>query len=557
MKKEYTISEMKSLLNGMSGMYDLTRVVDPIECRVLELQDDGHVKMGIKCYSVWDSDQKCIDCSSSCAHWSGCHHQKTEHFQGKLFNIHSNPVTLKMDDGGSFEAVLELVSVVNDPNNSGVNITHTHDREAEDVDYSAVKFRAHHDGLTRTLNAEAFYERSREKLTVNSHIGWVMAAANIMNFRMVNTLFGVAKGNEVLMRLADLLNKTADGCGGLCGRLAGDYFALLLPKKSFSEQALLDAAETVARETNNGVYSLYIHFGIYDIVDSSVPVSVMCDRANMALRTKKGVAKSCAAYFDKSMMERSLFEHEVISSFDAALKSGQFRVYLQPLVGDDGRPFGAEALVRWVRPDGSIVSPADFIEILERAGLIHELDMYMWEQAASWLGKWKNTSKDRLTISVNMSAKDFYSIDVYGVLTGLLKKYDIPAGRLRLEITETAVLEDPERSISVISRLREAGFYVEIDDFGKDHSSLSMLKDIHVDMLKIDMGFLRETENRERSDIILSSVINMANSLGMDVVTEGVETEQQLRSLYSMGCRFYQGYYFSRPIPAEEFDRNY
>ena len=156
-----------------------------------------------------------------------------------------------------------------------------------------------------------------------------------------------------------------------------------------------------------------------------------------------------------------------------------------------------------------------------------------------------------------MSAKDVYSVDVYDVLTRLVDQYGVDCRLLRLEITETALLADPEKSLAVVSRLRERGFFVEIDDFGSGYSSLSLLKNIKADMLKIDMGFLHEINDRERSRVILRSVIDLAGSLGMEVLTEGVETEQQLQCLSDMGCSSFQGYYFSRPIPVEAFEEKY
>jgi EAL domain-containing protein (putative c-di-GMP-specific phosphodiesterase class I) len=229
-------------------------------------------------------------------------------------------------------------------------------------------------------------------------------------------------------------------------------------------------------------------------------------------------------------------------------------MYLQPQVDRNGRAFGAEALVRWRRPDGSLMMPGDFIETLENAGLIQRLDMYMWERAIRQLSAWQGTAKEGLAISVNVSAKDFYSIDVYDVLTKLVDRYGVDCHMLRLEITETALLAEPEKSIAVVSQLRQRGFFVEIDDFGSGYSSLSLLKNIQADMLKIDMGFLREINDQERSRVILQSVINLAGSLGMDVITEGVETEQQLQALVAMGCESFQGYYFSRPITVEAFE---
>ena len=201
--------------------------------------------------------------------------------------------------------------------------------------------------------------------------------------------------------------------------------------------------------------------------------------------------------------------------------------------------------------------PGDFIETLERVGLIQELDLYMWECAVRQLSAWKNTKNRNTAISVNMSAKDFYSLDVYQILTDLIEQYDVDSRLLRLEITETALLVEPDQINDVISRLRRRGFLVEIDDFGKGYSSLSLLKTIQADVLKIDMEFLREIERSERNSVILQSVINLAESLGMDVITEGVETKQQLQTLTAMGCSHFQGYYFSRPIPVKEFETKY
>ena len=198
--------------------------------------------------------------------------------------------------------------------------------------------------------------------------------------------------------------------------------------------------------------------------------------------------------------------------------------------------------------------PGDFIETLEHAGLIHRLDAHMWELAVAQLAAWADTPLEGVTISVNVSAKDFFSLDVFGVLTELTERYGVACERLKVEITETSLIEEMERGNAMLARLRERGFTVEIDDFGKDNSSLGLLKDVQADVLKIDMGLTREIERNHRSRAIVASVVGMAASLGMGVVTEGVETEEQLDLLVGMGCRQFQGYYFSRPITVEEFE---
>jgi EAL domain-containing protein (putative c-di-GMP-specific phosphodiesterase class I) len=381
-----------------------------------------------------------------------------------------------------------------------------------------------------------------------------MVTANIMNFRFINTLFGDLKGNEVLIRTSDILNEIAESAGGLCGRLGGDQFAMLMTRQGFSEESLLEAAQILAKDFSSGMYTFCIHFGVYEVDDPSIPVSVMCGRANSALRTIREDLTQTVAHFNHDILERMLLEHKVIGGFEDALNGGEFRMYLQPMVDENSRIIGAEALARWVRPDGSMIMPDQFIETLENAGLIQKLDMYIWELAARQLSAWKGTDKQELTISVNMSARDFYSIDVYDVLTELVERYGIDSSKLRLEITETALLVEPEKSNAIVTDLRRKGFIVEIDDFGKGYSSLSLMKSIHADVIKIDKDFLKEIRDKDRNRMILNSVISLAGSLGMDIIVEGVETERQHKVLTEMGCRHFQGFYFSRPVPVDEFE---
>ena len=548
---EYTTEEMQSLLESISGMYDMARVVDPIECRVLELHSDGTIGRSERCYGIWNAGQSCVNCTSALACRTGCHQEKAEFFNDQVYHIHSNPVKLSLPDGGAYDAVVELVSIGQEERDAAA----ANDRAAENVDQKATQYHAQHDILTEALNPRAFSELCREAIEKNSGQHWCMITSDIMDFRLVNTLFGVQKGNEVIVRTAELLQRIAQEASGLCGRLGDDRFALLLPEASYREESLKNAAEILAAEFSSGFYTCCIHFGVYEVEDTSFAVSVMCDRANMALRTIHRDLTETLAYYSEAMMRDSLFAQEVVSGFEDALQEGQFQMYLQPLTYENGQILGAEALVRWHRPDGTITMPTDFIEILERARLIHKLDMYIWECAVRQLAVWKGTARQDLTISVNMSARDVYSMDVYQVLTELTDRYHVPSNRLKLEITETALLEDLKKGSEVISKLRENGFSIGVDDFGKGYSSISLLKNIPADILKIDMCLLQEIESKKRSRTILESIIHMATSLEMDVVTEGIETETQLQSLVNMGCHMFQGFYFYKPMPVPEFEQ--
>ena len=548
---EYTVEELKTFLEEMSEKYALARVVDPIECRIIELKDDGRINMNESCYGIWNSEQKCINCSSALACRTGCHQEKAEHFKDNYYFVQSNPVKLKLSDGSIYNAVVELVNVEKESDVAANN------REAENVGTRAAHYLAHHDSLTNVLNSDAFYELARGMIKNSPGNSWVMITSNIMNFRLVNTLFGDQKGKEVLARTASLMREVSEASRGLCGRLGSDQFAVLIPGSTYKEERLTSIARTLAETYNCGMYKFHNHFGVYEICDPSIPVSVMCGRANSALRMIREDLTRTVAYFDDTILQKIVMEQTVLGSFEEALSGGQFRMYLQPLVRKDGSVIGAEALARWYRPDGSMIMPGDFIETLETAGLIHKLDRYMWELAVKQLSLWKGTEKKDLTISVNVSAKDFYSIDVARVMTELVDKYGVESHMLRLEITETAFLGKPDKYENIVSELRQKGFIVEIDDFGKDNSTLSFLKDIKADVLKIDMSFLQEIRDNERNQIILKSVISMADSLGMDVITEGVETEEQLRVLTEMGCNHFQGYFFCRPVPVDEFEKKY
>lgn len=365
---EYEIKEMKALIESLSGMYDLVRVVDPAERRVLKLGDDGSISMKQSCYCIWDSDQKCANCSSALSCKTGCNHEKAEYFRDSIYNIQSNPVRLKLSDGGVFEAVVELVSI----------------------------------------------------------------------------------------KSAELLQEIADNCSGLCSRLYRDKFAVLLPAEKYNEDIFTKAAQIINDTFTTGVYTIRVLFGVYDVTNHDIPISVMCDRANMSLRNLNGSFQRNIAYFDDTIMQKSIDEQKIISGFDTALAEGHLCMYLQPLIKEDEKLFGAEALARWIYPDGTVISPAVFIKILEDAGLIHKLDKYIWEQAVKQLNVWKNTEMNKLSISVNMSAKDFYNIDVYSVLMDLVEKYDVEHEKLRIEITESTLIENIDNIYPIISKLQAA-----------------------------------------------------------------------------------------------------
>ena len=418
------------------------------------------------------------------------------------------------------------------------------------------KYKASHDSLTGLLNRDQFYEDVHDMVNRHHDTTFYLICSNIKDFKFINEIFGMEKGNQVLIKQAKLMaSNTSERT--ICARLMNDRFALCMPREEFDENRVADSIRELQHEFSGNSFHLHTYMGVYEIRDRDEAVRIMVDKANIAADTIKNDFDCCVAYYDGHLLEISIEQRRLLGEFEPALQKDEFAMYLQPQVNCDGVAKGAEALVRWVHPSRGILTPYAFIDILENAGLIYKLDLYIWEKAAQKLAEWKEKGYGSYHISVNISTKDFYIIDIYETFTGLISKYDIPASKLHLEITETTLMTDFEKNMNIIHKLQDAGFRVEIDDFGSGYSSLNMLKDISADVLKIDMGFLRESENEVKGQDILESIITLASKIGMDVITEGVETKKQLDMLTMMGCHEFQGYYFSKPVPVSEFEEKY
>ena len=263
------------------------------------------------------------------------------------------------------------------------------------------------------------------------------------------------------------------------------------------------------------------------------------------------------AYYSDTIREQMVKEQMLFGEMHRAIRDREMIIYLQGLYDASENLVGAEALVRWAHPEKGILSAGEFVGVLENNGLIVSLDQYVWELACQQLQKWQQEGKRALFLAVNISAKDFDTIDVCEVLIGLVNKYGINPEKLRLEITETALMTSVDNTIKVIEKLRENGFKVEIDDFGSGYSSLNMLKDIVVDVVKLDMKFLRKCKDEERSKTILQMMVDLVKKLDMQVIVEGVETKEQLEFLKSYNCDVFQGYLLMRPMDVENFERIY
>ena len=418
------------------------------------------------------------------------------------------------------------------------------------------RYAANHDELTGLYNKKCFYKRVTKQLEADPEGEYLLACSDIRNFKLVNDVFGDEKGDELLIKIADTL-RARNTEGEVYGRLENDRFGLLMKKQNFREQTFLPDNQSVIYIDGNYTYPIKVCVGIYEIGNKAVPVSVMCDRAFMAIATIKDNYEKNLAYYDDTLRNNVLREQKLIGELTEALTSGQFKIFLQPQMDAEGKVLGAEALVRWQHPERGMISPGEFIGVFEKNGTITKLDRHIWELACAQLKKWKDRGREDLYISVNISPKDFYFMDLYKTFCGLVEQYGICAAKLKLEITETSVMSDLEKQLKLISKLRNAGFIVEMDDFGSGYSSLNMLKEIKVDVLKIDMAFLGKTEDEERARKILKMVVELSKQLQVPVITEGVETSEQVEFLKNIGCEIFQGYYFAKPMEINAFEEKY
>lgn len=430
-----------------------------------------------------------------------------------------------------------------------------HDRTQEEDAINKERFLASHDSLTGLYNSMYFYEKVKRTLETDTDNEYIMICSDFDNFKLLNNVLGTEAGDNFLIQTAHLI-KTYIRSNGIYARLHSDKFALFIKKEYYSERKFAAGIERVGKINKEFLYPLSVYIGVYDISDTSIPISVMCNRAFTAISTIKGSHTQHIAYYNEGLIEKAVKEQKFINDFKRALERRQFLTFLQPQVSADGKLFGAEVLVRWYNPSEGLVGPEEFIPLLEKKGLIIELDKFIWENAAKLLNKWGKIGLNHY-ISVNISPIDFCYADIYKTFTSLVKKYDIDPKMLKLEIAESDVLWDLERRQEVISKLRKFGFDIVLDGFGKRYSSFKNPKYLTFNILKIDMPTSYKNHNSERAQTILKSIVNMAKELDIQVIPVGVETEKQVSFLKSIGCERFQGFYFDQPMTVEEFKYKY
>ncbi|MGN1102659.1 MAG: putative bifunctional diguanylate cyclase/phosphodiesterase, partial [Huintestinicola sp.] len=413
---------------------------------------------------------------------------------------------------------------------------------------------AEYDITTGIFNKQTFFMETRRLLEQYVDDEFCIIRFDIDNFKLINELFGHDEGDKVLTHIASHLeNMLMNYDRRSYGRLEADIFCICIKKEDTP-----DVLQKVTHITDDYPldFDMLITTGVYEISDRNLSIDVMCDRAHLASKTIKGNYITRTAYFDEQLHESILNEQVITSLMNTAIEEKQFIVYYQPKFHISNNSIcGAEALVRWIHPERGMIYPDKFIPVFERNGFIMKLDEYVWEQVCSDMRENLDLGKKVLPVSVNISKINLYNPRLCDTLIGLVEKYNIPVNLFQLELTESAFTDNKFVLINVMERLKNYGFTVMMDDFGSGYSSLNMLKEIPVDVLKIDLHFLSGDDESGKGGKILSSVITMAKWLNMHVITEGIETKRQLDFLRSIGCEDGQGYYFAKPMTRADYEK--
>ena len=409
------------------------------------------------------------------------------------------------------------------------------------------------DEQTGLLRAQALHRKANQMLSASPGVEFDFIALEIHSLRMVNELFGHKAGNQLLQDVALFLGGIPGMEQGLLGHFAGTAFLVFAP-------SALQLCDTIERELTAYLKGyalpaqLRVRMGVCTAAGGTATSEELYDRARLALDSIQDKPEEVSAFFTEELHQKLLLQHKVLDSLPQAMQSGELQLYLQPKVRlTDGTVIGAEALVRWFHPELGFISPGVFIPVLEKENAIYPLDRFIWEKACEVLHKRKEQGLPKLCVSVNVARNDFYQPDLLEFLEHLVTTYELEPDQLRLEILERAYVNDSERLQQVLTSLRDHGFCIEMDDFGVGESSLAMLADVPVDVIKLDRTFLISAEQNPRHVEVIRCIIQMARTLDIGIIAEGVETPEQAQLLLSLGCNHAQGFLYGRPQPAENF----
>lgn len=412
-----------------------------------------------------------------------------------------------------------------------------------------------YDRLTEAWNYNRFLAEGKQRLQSASLLQAVVTM-DIKNFKVINASYSYETGDSVLVHISNLLSSFTGG-GECFARIEADKFIMLLEYQSLSGLShrlnqLIRRIEQIA-EDKKLEFDISCIMGVCLVEPGDQDMAVLADHANTARKSLKDYHKSAYSFYNREAEQKIVRERELASRMKGAFENREFLVYYQPKISMEKRAvIGLEALVRWKARDGQIIPPDEFIPLSEKNGSIVELDLYVYERVCELIASWIREGKTPLPIAVNISRLHIIEPDFLAGLAAISKKHQVPERYLELEITESAFLHNTEMVLSVARAIKEQGYILSMDDFGTGYSSLSLLKDLPVDIIKLDREFFRKALN-EREKIIVSNVIHMAKELHIQVISEGIETREQELFLKEIGCDLAQGYRYGRPAPIEQY----
>lgn len=418
------------------------------------------------------------------------------------------------------------------------------------------------DSLTGGLSKPKFLENCRKALKKSSPQKWAMVLFDIDKFKYVNDSLGFAEGNRMLERLYKTIGDHLDS-DEIYARLSDDNFACMIcnaPDNELTAKVNKIFSEFERRNSLFVKYPIIFSAGICRLEmctdkNGSADIVAAIDRCTIAKKTLKSLHESSIAFYDGNIRDKALREKDYENAMPAALKNREFQCYLQPKYGTRSRHIeGAEALIRWNSKEFGFVYPNDFIPLSEKNGFVVELDFFMLEEVCKAMRRWLDDGKTPVVVSVNQSRLHIKYDDYIWRLREIVDKYNIPYKYIELELTESVFSENTELMLEIMNKLHEIGFKLSIDDFGSGYSSLNILKDIPADVVKIDREFFNGTVNSQKGRSVITTVVDLAKSLNMEVISEGVETSEQVEFLVGIDCAMVQGFYFAKPMTMSAFE---
>ncbi|MBQ9461193.1 MAG: EAL domain-containing protein, partial [Clostridia bacterium] len=412
------------------------------------------------------------------------------------------------------------------------------------------------DSLTGLFNKEFFFEYGKRLDNQNHHIPMDAIVLDINRFHIVNELYGREYGDLILKKIGDSIHELVRQTGGLACRSGSNSFCIYIPHSPELEELLPEYTAKI--DSIMGERKISVRMGIYSDDGSVTDMEHRFDGARVACQKLRNSYSTCYDFYNAELHSKELRSEKLINDIDTALAENQFKLYFQPkynIKGDKPILVSAEALVRWIHPEFGMVGPAEFISLFENNGLIHKLDRYVWSEAAAQISRWKDKYGIVLPVSVNVSRVDVFDPLLGDILCEITNSNGILPEDLLLEITESAYTDNSQQIVDTVSSLRDKDFKVEMDDFGSGYSSLNMLTSLPIDALKLDMEFISNITSSSKDYELVKIMIEIARLINVPIIAEGVETKEQMDMLKAIGCDVIQGYYFSKPVPAEEFDR--